>query len=908
MSSSGVFTPWQVQLFDGPLARRDGVVISHFRSQKIAALFAYLCLFQNRRHTREELTDLLWPDETVEAGRSNLRTALASLRRQFEPDGTPSGSIIVTEGQTYVCINPAGVVVDVAEFEGAIARGDNARAVSLYAGPLLRQVMADWVTAERERLDEAYRAAKVRMEAVSESTPPAPAAPSPPITPPVSPEKAPPRRALPATISRFFGREMEREALGRLLRPSGDESARLVTLTGPGGSGKTRLSIETARALTDAFTGVFFVPFADVREGERLPDAIAEVLRLPSSHTIARQKTVIAALNAIGGPVLLVLDNAEHLTEAVANLARTLLDEVPRLSLLVTSRQRLLVAGEREVPIAPLPVPELPGTPERLLEFAGVQLFVNRAQAMRPDFQLTARNVESVVALCRKLEGIPLAIELAAGWVQTLTIPQMLERLENRFDLLVSRRRDISPRHATLRAAIESSVRLLPEDVQRFFAKLSVFEGGWTAEAAEGVLEEGDSAGIAIEHLALLRDHSLVVTESGPGEEIRFRMLETLREYAGEQLTAEEREALARRHAEYFKDFACDVAPMLFGEEQTLYLNRLAADHHNFRAALAWCRRTDGAENTGLQMVFMLYRLFLYRALFREGVATMQAMLAHNPEQQGIAERGSVLNALGILARHLGDYDLARESLTESRDLHKQIDKPRGVANALANLGMLALTIGDYETARIRTLEAIEILEQIQRQHSIAICLGNLGIIARMMDNLPEAENYHQESLSIMQDRKDRSGIALCLYDIGNLEKARGEYDTALARYRESLRHRAEMDDPEGIYECLYKIALVRGGNALPAETAVRLLGASEVLREAHSLSLLPYERYEYDSGLAALREELGNETFDALWAAGRNLTREEAVRIALAERGQDTAPAANGNTFETANGDHSRR
>jgi predicted ATPase len=873
MSGSGLFSPWRVQLFDGPLARQGDVTISRFRSQKIAALFAYLCLFRTRRHTREELADMLWPDETVEVGRANLRTALAILRRQLEPEGVPNGAVLVTEGQTYLRINTDGVIVDVAEFESALTEGDTARAVSLYAGPLLPGISADWAVAERERLDEAFRAAKARSTASGATA----HAVSPVVENTPSPAP-PPRRRLPATLTRFFGRESELSTIKDLLAGQ----VRLVTLTGTGGSGKTRLAIEAARQLIEDFTGVFFVPLADVREGGRLADAIAEGTDIVPNPTVAPIDALIAALNATGDSVLLVLDNTEHLTESLASLIQTLLGAVPGLSLLVTSRQRLLVEGEREIALSPLPVPELPGTPERLLEFPSVQLFVSRAQTNRPDFQLTARNAESVVALCRRLEGIPLAIELAAGWAQTLTVAQMLERLENRFELLVSRRRDISPRHATLRAAIESSVRLLPEEVQQFFTRLSVFEGGWTAEAAEAVTDDWG----AMEHLALLRDHSLVVTEPGPDEEIRFRMLETLREYAKEQVTEELGGELARKHAEYFLEFARATLPHLKQANQKVHLDRLEADHPNFRAALAWCRRTDGAEDAGLRLVQALFRFYAVRGHFREGVEVARGILAHRPEHQDPTCRADALNTIGMMARHLDEYDLARASMEECLALWRQLGKDWGVSSALANLGTIAMTASDYDTAKIYLVEALDLCRRLNREHATAICLNNLAIIARRSDDPMTARLYQEESLHIMRSIQDVTGIALNLYNLSLIYNETGETGMARAYAQESLRLNVELNNPEGIAGCLILIALIAGRDAARAERDAHFLGASEVLRENHSLPVSHSELVEYNIGIADIRALLGEERFKAAWETGRTLPRDEAIRRALAETG----------------------
>src|SRR5579884_1536244 len=371
---------------------------------------------------------------------------------------------------------------------------------------------------------------------------------APPATPFPTPRTTPiamPR--LPLQFNRFFGREAEMERLTGLLRP-GASACRLVTLTGPGGTGKTRLSIEVTGRLQEAYNGaVWFVPLADLTEGRLVAPAIAEALRLETGSADPLEPSIVF-LSA--QPSLLILDNFEQIAETGAATVREMLARVSSLTCLVTSRLPLGLSGEQEMALAPLPSPDDRETPDRLISWASVALFVDRAQAYRPDFQVTRGNASAVAALCSRLEGIPLAIELAAAWIQILTPAQMLERLSRRFEILVSRRKDMEDRHRTLRAAIEWSYQMLSPPLQTLFARLSLFRGGWTAEAADAIFDLPLSiddwksgAGLIENHpstiendMLQLRERSLIVAEDTDGV-MRFRMLESLRQFADEMLT-----------------------------------------------------------------------------------------------------------------------------------------------------------------------------------------------------------------------------------------------------------------------------------------------------------------------------------------------------------------------------------
>jgi predicted ATPase/DNA-binding SARP family transcriptional activator/uncharacterized protein HemY len=875
---------WYIRLLGGLRAERGGEVVSRFRSQKIGALLAYLSLFPQRAHAREELADLLWPDADPESGRANLRVALASLRRQLEPPGTPAGSVLVAEGRQNIGLQAGAVDTDVRRFEQALkaaarpgATPDEqlrffSEAADAYAGPLLPGYYETWALSERDRLAEAHgrvlrelvhrheqagnlsdaldfarravtadplsedaHAAVIRLlialgqpgvakrqfdeltrllneqlgadpspevRALLSARPAAPPArhqPRPKIAGPVeaaTPAPAPanngpvpaavpqPRTAdetlgpaaattayrLPPTFTRFFGRENEIVALCDTLR---SPDTCLVTVTGPGGSGKTRLAVETARRLGEHFAGgVYFVPLADLREPDHIPGAIADALGLPraAQQNVAPLEQVIGALaRPDRAPVLLVLDNFEHLIDGAqasgAAIVRSLQVGAPCVCCLVTSRQKLLLDGEQEFALAPLPTPDeesrrLAETPERLLEFPSVALFVSRAQAARPDFALTARNAGAVAELCLRLEGIPLAIELAAAWAQTLTPAQMLDRLERRFDLLVSRRRDAPGRHATLRATIEWSWELLSPELRRFFARLSIFRGGWTLLAAEAVTGEPD----ALSSLAELRERSLIVAADGQDEhedesgEMRFRMLETLRDFARQQFdeaaSAADRADLAGRHLAYFLDLAQQAEGHLRGPRQKAWLRRLQTEHDNLRAAL-----TGSAAGSPDDAATAEARLHLAGALLWFWLA-----------------RGHVAEGRERLARALSAAPGASAAAR---------------AKALRGAGWLAWRVHDRESAMSLTEQALVLSQKTGDVWGTAFCHNTLGEAAYHNDDFVRASEHLETGVALARQTGDAWLLGHCLLSLGHVllrqqheERARASFEEALAAFR----------------------------------------------------------------------------------------------------------------------------
>jgi predicted ATPase/DNA-binding SARP family transcriptional activator len=665
--------------------------------------------------------------------------------------------------------------------------------------------------------------------------------------------------SLPLQFSGFFGRAQEIRQLGALLAPPPvDEDAaadlpRLVTLTGPGGTGKTRLALETARGLQDGYRGaVWFVPLAALTDPGGIAAAVVDTLRLPRSASLDPLEQAVQALSR--QPSLLVLDNLEQIVDAeqrAAGTVRALLERVPGLRCLATSRRTLGLTGEREFPVGPLPAPRGPETPAELVLFDSVRLFVDRARAVRPDFQVTAGNAAAVAELCARLEGIPLALELAAVRCQVLTPAQILGRLGNRLDSLVDRRRQPETRHQTLRAAIDWSFRLLDPALQRFFARLSVFREGWSLEAAEAVCEDaGEAAMEPLDPLMQLRECSLILTTEDPAADdggLRFRMLETLREYAAEALPLDDRPTVERRHASFYLEFAEEAAAQMLSARQGPALSRLEGDHENLKAALQWAVRT-GDAGTALRMAAALWKYWQIRGYLREGRELLETVLKSAagaehpkaaevifaagalavdqgayPEARACFEEsirrsegagatgltGRARQALGMIAFEQGDYAEATRLAEEALGFCRSAGDRWGAASALNTLGVIACERGEYHQATTLHTEALALRREVGEPGGIASSLNNLGIIARRRREYEQARALHEECLAIRREHQNQRGIASSLSNLGLIAADQGELDRARALYEESLAIRRRLGDQWGVGVSLVTLGLV---------------------------------------------------------------------------------------------------
>jgi predicted ATPase/DNA-binding SARP family transcriptional activator len=730
---------------------------------------------------------------------------------------------------------------------------------------LLAQTLGASASAATRDLAETLQTGRPNLDAnrhTAASSSPTVVAPARAIPAEHAPLPGPPPGNLPLVFTRFFGREKEIQDISAHLDPA---AARLVTLTGPGGVGKTRLAQETARHLRTRFSGgIWFVPLADVTEAARVPDSIREILGLAYSESAPVVDQVAQALSQ--RPALLVLDNLEHLGGSGAQVVQMLLERATNLNVLATSRQPLALAAEQEIAVPPLPTPEMPGTPERLLEFPSVQLFVDRAQAQRVDFQITSRNAAGIRALCARLEGLPLAIELAAAWAKMLTPKQMLKQMEHRFDFLVSRRIDLPERHRTLRAVIEGSYRLLGPEEQGLFAALSTFRGGWTLESAEAVCVEPR----ALSLMARLRDRSLVIAEETDAvdtDTMRYRMLESLREYASEQLPAETAGLLARRHAAYFLQIAEQAKPLLQGASQGRWLETLSAEHDNLRQALTFfLEAADGAE-AGLRLGSALQQFWSTRGYLSEGRERLTVLLARAEARVHSKARADALNGAGVLAWRQGDWTSARSLHQESLEIRRELGDRQGFAISLGNLGNVAYDQGDYATARSLQEESLEMRRELGDRPGIAQSLGNLGNVAYEQGDYDSARSLQEESLEMRRELGDRQGIAQSLHNLANVAHDQGDYAAACSLHRESLEIRRELGDRQGIALSLGNLGNViwSQGDYVSARSLHqesleirRELGDRQgIAQSLGNLGIVAHEQGDYDSARSLLEASL---------------------------------------------------
>jgi predicted ATPase/DNA-binding SARP family transcriptional activator len=599
--------------------------------------------------------------------------------------------------------------------------------------------------------------------------------------PDVAMESFPPPKAafayrsnLPPQFNRFFGREEELAQLEQLLLA---DETRLVTLTGPGGSGKTRLAVEAAADVADAFRGAaWFVPLQELMHAELIAGAIVDALDLARSPGLEPLDQACEALSR--QPSLLVLDNFEHLVSDGAAVVQSVLERALTVKCLVTSRQRLNVSAEKEFPVDPLPTPARETPPDELVHCPSAQLFVDRAQAVRPDFQVTEGNAGAIAAVCDHLEGIPLALELAAARAQVMTPARMLEQVESRFGFLVSRRRDVTERHRTLEAACDWSYALLRPELQRFFARLSVFRGGWVVEAAEAVCEEPR----ALEYLEQLRECSMILVDPPRhrSTDTRFRMLETLREYGWELLSAGDRDRLRDSHARYYLAYAEHAGRQVGGPQPEAGLDRLEAEHDNCRAALEWFGSSDEQNDCELRLACALEGLWRFRGHITEGLERIKAALGRVQPAPRTAIRARALrHAAAVAQDRAGSFACLEEALA----IFRELGDDRGTAFVVESLSHAYGAAGLFDETQARAEEALTMFRRLGDEASAATCLYLIGYAAENRGDLPAARDLYEEVLSVRQAAGHALLAAEVMERLAGVATASGDY----ARARELL-------------------------------------------------------------------------------------------------------------------------
>jgi predicted ATPase len=703
-------------------------------------------------------------------------------------------------------------------------------------------------------------------------------------------------RPLPAPLTRLLGREREEASVIHLLHR---ERVRLVTLTGPGGVGKTRLALQVAWTLSAELPdGAVFVDLAPLHDPALVSATIATALGLRDSGGRPLRERLVGALRE--RELLLVLDNLEQVL-AAAPLASELLAACPRLTILATSRGPLQLRGEHELPVLPLAVPDsdvhsiAAQAPEELRQYAAVELFLQRAQAATPSFRITPGNAAAVAEICRRLEGLPLAIELAAARIRVLTPATLLAQLDRRLAVLTGGPQDAPTRQRTLRDAIAWGYELLDEPAKSLFRRLSVFTGGCTLEALQAVGVDAPAPGsgspaFVLDQLTALVHQQLLRTEERPDGDQRFTMLESIREYALEQAEASgESDAARQRHALYFRDLAERAEPHLHGPEQATWLDRLAREADNLRAALAWAVDAGDAE-TGLRLAGALARYWWLAGHLSEGRRHLERLLAMPEAATPTATRASALQALGmLLARHAdfdvhaGDQAAALACNAEVLSIARTLDdQPRMVA-ALRELGRLGIELGDWEAARPQLVESLTIARQLDDRDAIALTLSELGWLALFEEDYTQSGILLAESLAIFQANGDIANASFTLFFLGHLAREQGDFARARARFIESLemlplsQYRWAL---HGLLDGLACLAAAQG----QAVRALRLSGAASVRREAIEAAVGRSWEAKYRQWLAPAWQSLGEEASRAARAEGRALTQEQALAYALEE------------------------
>jgi predicted ATPase/DNA-binding SARP family transcriptional activator/DNA-binding CsgD family transcriptional regulator len=699
-----------------------------------------------------------------------------------------------------------------------------------------------------------------------------------------------PRHNLPVERTSFVGRQEEMVEVERLLAMTG-----LLTLTGTGGSGKTRFALALARKLAGAYSdGAWLVELAPLSDPELVKETVAVALGVreqPGHPLTATLKEHLSSKK-----LLLVMDNCEHLVEAAARLVQTLLDSCQNLKVLATSREALNVSGELIWPVPSLSVPDngsgdyySPTTVEELGRYESVRLFVERAQYRRPSFELTPENARAVAEVCGRLEGIPLAIELAAARVGVLEVGQISRRLKDSLGVLAGGNRTAEPRQRTLRGALEWSYDLLGELERKLFCRLSVFAGDWILEAAEAVCAGGElERSEVLDLLSQLVDKSLVLVEERDGE-ARYRLLETVRQYGREKLEESgEEDEVRRRHALYFLQLAEEAESELKGHQQVVWLERLETEHDNLRAAMRFLLNT-GETEAAARLIWALW--FFWRAHGHQGEGYRYAgEVLEKGDALPTDAKAKVLNARGIMSYGLESIEGTERLWEQSVALFRQTEDKSGLALALGGMGIMALARGDFDRSTALFEEGLKLYRELGDKWGVGSVLSHLGIIPLSRGEYERAMGYFEEALALSREIGDRLICSISLHNLAWVSRLRGDHERAAGLYVEGLGVAVELGDKAGVAYCLEGLAGLIATEDRPQRKA-RLFGASEAVLETVGAPLYVQiqDRALYQRTVEELRSRLGEEAFEAAWSEGRAMTPEQAIKYALSEEEPST-------------------
>jgi predicted ATPase/class 3 adenylate cyclase len=723
---------------------------------------------------------------------------------------------------------------------------------------------------------------------------------------------------LPQQMTSFIGREQALVDLRRLL-----PKTRLLTLTGSGGCGKTRLSLQVAAELLEQFPdGAWLVELAPLSDSDLVPPTVASVLGLKEEPSKPIIQTLTEYLK--DKRLLLLLDNCEHLLEACAQFADALLRQCAGVQILASSREGLGINGEQayRVPSLAVPDPKKAHTPVSVAHFDAVQLFIDRALLTRPDFQLTAQNASRLASVCFRLDGIPLAIELAAARVRSLSLEDIDRNLNERFRLLTGGSRTALPRQQTLRSLIDWSYDLLNDADKVLLQRLSVFAGGWTLDAAERICAGDHSeTETVLDLLSSLIDKSLVAVEHLDGR-VRYRLLETVRQYARERLMESGgAEGIRERHRDYFLLLVEAADEKLLGAEQAGWLHRLEEEHDNLRSALEWSHGETRAQED-LRLCRAMHRFWFTRGYIAEGRQWCARILAKGAPAPPTVEYTKALNAAGSLAFFHTDYPAARTLLEQSLALSRALNDRRGTAFSLNNLGGVEKEQGNLPAARAFYEESLGLLRELGDRHVAAGVLGNLAMVAHDGGDLGGARALAEESLALSRELGDQGRVADALNTLGSIASDLGDLATASGLAQESLAIgrelgdrdciatsltrlgvvaflRGKLDDADSLYREAIAIRLDLGDRLETARTlermaalaaargdslaAARTWGAADRVREEIGSPSPPNERSSDDGYVTTARATVGDEgAFDRAWRQGREMPLNDAIELAF--------------------------
>jgi predicted ATPase/class 3 adenylate cyclase len=684
---------------------------------------------------------------------------------------------------------------------------------------------------------------------------------------------------LPPQMTSFIGREREITEVKRLLADT-----HLLTLIGSGGCGKTRLALQVAADLLDGSDdGVWLVELAPLTDPALIPQMVAAVLKVSEEPGKPLMQTLVDSLQS--KKLLLILDNCEHLLTACARLADTLLRFCPEVTILASSREGLGIAGERtyRVPSLSLPDTRRLSPLEVLEQYEAVRLFTERARFHQPAFAVTQANAQAVTQICLRLDGVPLALELAAARVRALPVEQIATRLDDRFRLLTGGSRTALPRQQTLRALIDWSYDLLTETEQALLARLSVFVGGWTLEAAEEVCQDEAIPGWEVLNLLTqLVDKSLVIYEAQAGQE-RYHLLETVRQYAQDKLLDSGRGGRVRdRHSDWFLKLAEAADAQLQGPEQELWLRRLETEHPNLRAALNWSR-----GEVGLRLAGALYKFWYLHGYFTEGRKRLTEVLEQSDTQEHTKVRAHALFAASGLAFLQGDYEIAYSLAANCQAMAQELGEKQELAAALNIMGLVKRSQNDFDAAWPFHEASLALWRELGATTGIASVLGNLGLLAQCQQDYARASQFLEESLAIYQSIGTKSGAAQTLIYLGMVKHFQGQQEQAMTLCQEGLSIARELADGRTIYEAMAILAMIACAQG-KMWRAARLSGAVETLMESLKSSIPPSHRDDYEQRIAKARAALGDEIFAAAKREGRALALEQAIAYALEQKGDE--------------------